>query len=88
MVSTPYESWTVQQVAAWLTGSLELPQKLADEFVANAISGAGDCWCYQWDSGSCAGLARAIEVPGTRLVMKRSPHWDRRRRQWWFRRAQ
>lgn len=40
MVSTPYESWTVQQVAAWLTGSLELPQKLADEFVANAISGA------------------------------------------------
>ncbi|KAL4452203.1 hypothetical protein ABPG75_007865 [Micractinium tetrahymenae] len=40
MSSSPYQSWSVQQVAAWLTGELELPQKLADEFVANAIGGS------------------------------------------------
>lgn len=45
MVSSPFQSWSVQQVAAWLTGELELPQKVADEFVANAIGGSGDWWC-------------------------------------------
>ncbi len=70
MVSSPLESWSVHQVAKWLTDELELPQKLADEFVANAISGTGDCWCDcwcdAWDVGTSAQRFRFLG-PGQRL---------------------
>jgi len=36
-----YQTWSVAQVAEWLTKELELPQRLADEFASNAIAGAG-----------------------------------------------
>ncbi len=39
--SGPVSGWSVEEVAAWLTGELSLPAAVADAFKENAVAGGG-----------------------------------------------